>query len=230
MEGSLVAYKVFTNGSVLNASEINDNLMNQSVMVFSNSTARSAALTSPVEGMLTWLEDANRYENYNGSAWVPLGGKVVQVVSEVKTNVFSSSVAGGGTSGAAMSATITPTSASNKVLIMVSASLGSSGALTTSLTVFRDGSALSEITGDAAGSRRRVSTSSYADVSGRAAGNASVVYLDSPGTTSATTYDIRLGHSSTSTQTVFLNRTAADDGLSADFRQASTITLMEVSA
>jgi hypothetical protein len=72
MEGSLVAYKVFTNGSVLNASEINDNLMNQAVMVFSNSTTRAAALTAPVEGMLTWLEDVNRYEYYNG-AWVELG-------------------------------------------------------------------------------------------------------------------------------------------------------------
>ena len=74
MEGSLVAYKVFTNGSVLNASEINDNLMNQSVMVFSNSTARAAALTAPVEGMLTWLQDVNRYEYRDGSgAWVTLG-------------------------------------------------------------------------------------------------------------------------------------------------------------
>ena len=74
MEGSLVAYKVFTNGSVLNASEMNDNLMNQSVMVFSNSTARAAAITSPLEGMLTWLEDVNRYEYRNGSgAWVVLG-------------------------------------------------------------------------------------------------------------------------------------------------------------
>jgi hypothetical protein len=73
MEGSLVAYKVFTNGSVLNASEINDNLMNQSVMVFSNSTARAAALTAPVEGMLTWLQDTNKYEYRNGSgAWVEL--------------------------------------------------------------------------------------------------------------------------------------------------------------
>jgi hypothetical protein len=72
MEGSLVAYKVFTNGSVLNASEINDNLMNQSVMVFSNSTARTAALTAPVEGMLTWLQDTNLYEYYNGSAWAAL--------------------------------------------------------------------------------------------------------------------------------------------------------------
>jgi hypothetical protein len=47
--------------------------MNQSVMVFSNSTARAAALTAPVEGMLTWLEDLNRYEYRNGSgAWVEL--------------------------------------------------------------------------------------------------------------------------------------------------------------
>jgi hypothetical protein len=70
MEGSLVAYKVFTNGSVLNASEINDNLMNQSVIVFSNAAARTAAITSPVEGQITWLEDVDRYETYSGSAWV----------------------------------------------------------------------------------------------------------------------------------------------------------------
>jgi hypothetical protein len=70
MEGSLVAYKVFTNGSVLQASEINDNLMRQSVMVFSNAAARTAALTVPLEGMLTWLEDINAYQSYNGSAWV----------------------------------------------------------------------------------------------------------------------------------------------------------------
>jgi hypothetical protein len=76
MEGSLVAYKVFSNGSVLNASEINDNLMNQSVMVFSNSAARSAAITSPLEGMLTYLEDTDTYESYISSSWVsaiPMG-------------------------------------------------------------------------------------------------------------------------------------------------------------
>jgi hypothetical protein len=72
MEGSLVAYKVFTNGSVLQASEINDNLMRQSVMVFSNAAARSAALTVPLEGMITWLEDVNAHQYYNGSAWVAL--------------------------------------------------------------------------------------------------------------------------------------------------------------
>jgi hypothetical protein len=93
MEGSLVAYKVFTNGSVLNASEINDNLMNQSVMVFSNSTARAAALTAPIEGMLTWLEDVNRYENYNGSNWVALGNSgLVLVATATPTAVSSVSI------------------------------------------------------------------------------------------------------------------------------------------
>ena len=67
-----MAYKVFTNGSVLNASEVNDNLMNQAVITFSNSAARASAITSPIEGQLTWLEDVNRYEFYNGTAWVPL--------------------------------------------------------------------------------------------------------------------------------------------------------------
>jgi hypothetical protein len=76
MEGSLVAYKVFSNGSVLNASEINDNLMNQSVMVFSNAAARTAAITSPVEGMVTFLEDQdlnNAIQVYDGSSYKPLG-------------------------------------------------------------------------------------------------------------------------------------------------------------
>ena len=67
-----MAYKTFSNGDVLNASEINDNLMNQSVMVFSGTSARSAALPSPLEGMLTYREDTHDYEAWDGSAWVPV--------------------------------------------------------------------------------------------------------------------------------------------------------------
>jgi hypothetical protein len=93
-----MAYKVFTNGSVLNASEINDNLMRQSVMVFSNAAARTSAIASPVEGMLTWLEDVNRYEFYNGTAWVTYNTGLVQLATQTFTgvstvsfnNVFSS--------------------------------------------------------------------------------------------------------------------------------------------
>jgi hypothetical protein len=68
-----MAYKVFSNGSVLQASELNTFLMNQSVIVFSNATARSSALTSPIEGMVTYLEDTNSLNVYNGTAWAPVG-------------------------------------------------------------------------------------------------------------------------------------------------------------
>ena len=67
-----MAYKVFTNGSVLNASDINDNLMNQMIMVFSNSTSRAAALTSPTAGMLTYLLDTSSFEYFNGTSFVSL--------------------------------------------------------------------------------------------------------------------------------------------------------------
>jgi hypothetical protein len=97
MEGSLVAYKVFTNGSVLQASELNENLMQQSIAVFSNAAARTSAITSPVEGQLTYLEDVNRYESYNGTSWgSPFGLTHIStttasaVASVVVNNAFSS--------------------------------------------------------------------------------------------------------------------------------------------
>jgi hypothetical protein len=98
MEGSLVAYKVFTNGSTLQASEINENLMRQATAVFSNAAARTAAITSPVEGQMTYLEDSNRFAFWNGSEWSsPFG--LTQIVNQTigsavtsvtLTNVFSS--------------------------------------------------------------------------------------------------------------------------------------------
>jgi hypothetical protein len=46
--------------------------MNQSVIVFSNSSTRASALTAPTEGMLTFLEDTNTFQFYNGTAWQDL--------------------------------------------------------------------------------------------------------------------------------------------------------------
>ena len=71
-----MAFKVFANGFALNASELNTYLMNQSVMVFANAAARTAAFT-PTEGMVTYLEDTNALEVYNGTAWVAVGQDTV---------------------------------------------------------------------------------------------------------------------------------------------------------
>ena len=93
-----MAFKVFTNGSTLQASEVNDNLMRQAVSTFTNAAARTAAITAPSEGMLTYLEDVDRYDHWNSGAWVsPFGltkiaSQTFSAVSSVSfNNVFSSS-------------------------------------------------------------------------------------------------------------------------------------------
>lgn len=68
-----MSYKTFVNGFPLNASELNEYLMSQVVAVFVDSTARTAAIETPLEGQLTYLSGTNSYEFYNGSAWVALG-------------------------------------------------------------------------------------------------------------------------------------------------------------
>jgi hypothetical protein len=224
MEGSLVAYKVFTNGSVLNASEINDNLMNQSVMVFSNSTTRAAALTAPVEGMLTWLEDVNRYEYRNGSgAWVPLGdSKILQVVSTTKTDTFTTTSATF-TDVTGLAATITPTSTSSKILIMLDyGTVDGSTSIILIGDVTRGGTPVG--VGDAAGSRVQAGWSVLTET---ALNPLSVAYsyLDSPNTTSATTYQARIRRNA---GTIYVNRTNNDTDNSQFGRSVSTITLMEV--
>jgi hypothetical protein len=81
-----MAYKVFENGYPLPASDLNNYLMNQAVMVFASSTDRSSSLTAPVEGMLTWLQDSNKYQYYTGSAWADLIASSAQAISDKTAN------------------------------------------------------------------------------------------------------------------------------------------------
>ena len=64
-------YKLFNSGDVLTAAQVNTYLMEQTVMVFDDAAARTAALSGVVsEGMISYLKDTNAVEVYNGSAWV----------------------------------------------------------------------------------------------------------------------------------------------------------------
>jgi len=215
MEGSLVAYKVFTNGSVLQASEINDNLMRQSVMVFSNTAARTAAITSPIEGMVTYLEDSDLISIYESGAWrtslSPRGG-IIQVVQGERTGVVQST--SGTFADTLLTATITPKSASNKILAIVSqpyALIATSNQSQAEFALFRGATNLQisrvEITAGLGASSLLVNT-----------GSLTMTRLDSPATTSATTYKTQFRH-------VVGTRIEAQPG-----NFPSTITLLEVSA
>lgn len=93
-----MAYKVFANGFPLTASELNTYLMNQSVMVFANAAARSAALTSPTEGMTTYLEDTNKIEVWTGAAWSDINDNTAAIPKSTVTTAGDLIIADGNAS------------------------------------------------------------------------------------------------------------------------------------
>lgn len=80
-----MAYKVFANGNPLLASEINDNLMQQVIAVFTSSSSRDATLTSPVEGQFVYLSDTGVLTYYDGSAWADFGDAAPGVSQQTGT-------------------------------------------------------------------------------------------------------------------------------------------------
>jgi hypothetical protein len=62
-------FKLFQNGQVLLASEVNTLMMEQQIMVFAGTAARGSAIASPSEGMFTFLKDTDTLTYYDGSDW-----------------------------------------------------------------------------------------------------------------------------------------------------------------
>jgi hypothetical protein len=68
-------YKLFNTGDVLTAAQVNTYLNEQTVMVFADSAARTTALSGVLaEGMVSYLQDTDSVEVYNGTAFVSVGG------------------------------------------------------------------------------------------------------------------------------------------------------------
>ena len=88
-------YKLFNTGDVLTAAQVNTYLQEQAVMRFANSTARTTALSGVLaEGMVSYLDDTNAMEVYNGSAWVGVGSS-----GDIEGVTAGTGISGGGTSG-----------------------------------------------------------------------------------------------------------------------------------
>lgn len=66
-------FKTFVAGQVLGASDVNNYLMQQSLMVFSNLAAGTASIGTAVsEGMHLYDLSTNIISAYDGSTWVPI--------------------------------------------------------------------------------------------------------------------------------------------------------------
>jgi len=154
-----------------------------------------------------------------------IGSNVVQTV---KTDTYAVSLAQGAQSGdvTGLTAAITPTSDTSKVLVFVTLSMGQTVNL--QATLFRDGSATSFI-GDAANNRERISVAISEDIP-RGISTVNMVFLDSPATTSSVTYSVRISHQSDSSRTLYVNRSVDDSNVAGVPRSASSITAIEVAA
>jgi len=156
--------------------------------------------------------------------------RVLQVVQTVKTDTFSTAsttyvdVTG-------MSATITPSATSNKVLVIVQTAVSCAGDGAASAYLQLTGGNAGTYIGDAASNRVRTAyglNGTSVNISGLTY-SASIIYLDSPSTTSATTYKLQARNASGALG-MNINRSYTDTDSVAFPRTASSITVMEISA
>jgi len=163
-----------------------------------------------------------------------VGGKILQVISTVKSDTFSTS-SSSWTLATGMSVAITPSSSSNKILVILDAKIGAGhedAAFAGRLLRDKGGSDVSAIFyGNAASNRTQASFGTS-----RQSGNAGydvlqdrqAIFLDSPNTTSQVSYKLQVVCNNS--RDVYVNRTHDDSDDDDTPRTASSITVLEVSA
>ena len=220
----------FTIGDVLTAA--NTNLLTNAPPVFSGTATRDAAFGGAgektlAEGQLCYLEDSNIVQYYDGAAWAtvgPIASKIAQVVSTFKSDTFTSA-SSSFADVTGLSVSITPTLDTSKVLVFAQVDgADDTGVSSGFVRLARDSTGID--IGDAAASRTRASGQFSSGFNG-ALGTLTYVYLDSPATTSATTYKVQV---QTTSGTIYINRSKDDTNNSNYARGASTITVMEILA
>ena len=166
---------------------------------------------------------------YFPSAVTAVSSAVVQVKSTTLTTTFSGTASlGTFLDITGLTISITPTSASNKILVFAEVAASTASGVGTVTAILTGGNCAS-YRGDADQTRQRAAVSQTYPLD-RAPCTIPLQYLDSPATTSATVYGVGLnyGNNSGATDTVYCNRGYTDTNNTYTVRTASTITVMEV--
>jgi len=222
---------LFVAAEVLTAADMNLSA-GTGVPVFSNSTTRDAGFGGAgekvlAEGQLCYLSDSNIVQYYSGAAWATVGpttSKIAQVVSTSLTSTFSTASTSF-TDITGLSVSITPTLNTSKIMVWVNLQSSVSADISVMFQLVRTSTAID--IGDTAGSRTRASFAMLQDNTVLQQGNFGLNFLDSPATTSATTYKMQMF---TNSGTAYINRTGLDNDAATRPRTASNITVMEVLA
>jgi hypothetical protein len=179
---------------------------------------------------ISYINNNSLASGVPGTSKLP-AGSVLQVVSATKTDTFSTgSQSPNWVDITGLSVNITPTNSSNRIFIQAYISIGSSAAQLQYFRIVRNSTAI--CIGDAAGSRVQSTFAWYygnGDTTSHI-GAIPITFVDSPATTSATTYKVQMC-TQNSGGTSYVNRNNADsDSVIFGTRTASTITVMEIAA
>jgi hypothetical protein len=220
------AVPLYASGQVLDAARLN--LTNSGIPVFSGTATRDAAFGGSgekilAEGQVVYLEDTDALQYYSGTSFVAVAtpSGVIQVKSTSKTDTFTLSSATF-TDITGLSVSITPTSATNKILVMVSVNTGGAGNV--HMRLMRDSTAIG--IADTSGSRIRTTLAQQANYDANMITSGAANFLDSPATTSATTYKLQISGPAAAQTTI--NRTTNNNDNTSTANTISTITVMEV--
>ena len=157
-------------------------------------------------------------------------GGIVQVVQTIKTDAWSQSTTNQTFYNPTnFSRTITPTTNTNKILLIAACafSIETNYEMGAKFTRTVGGVEAEVFRADADGSRTRAYMSDRTN-SGADYCPITMIYLDSPNTTSEITYKVQIGAEASSE--VYLNRHHGDSNAAGDFRGSSNIICMEVVA
>jgi hypothetical protein len=160
-------------------------------------------------------------------------GSILQVVSTNKTDTFTSAANSTWTDITGMSVSITPTSSTSKIMIVVSMfgviwQQGFNGCI---LSLLRGATFIGG--GNAAGSRSQVIGTTVSPGYSTSQIDCGVqyhlTYIDSPATTSATTYKLQF-YQDAPANPIYVNRGRADTDITVYPRTSSSIIVMEIAA
>lgn len=178
--------------------------------------------TAPYEGQMIYETDTDLLAIWNGSSWryvaatTPTNGTVLQIVSS-QTTTASATTSTAYVDATNVNATIAPRSASSKVLVIAAIGTGHAEGTGGFLRLLRGSTVV--------GADPQVWFYTGSTNSLYSGAQSTFVYLDSPATTSSTTYKIQ--YRAENASGVSINRAYSN---AAGQVMASTMTLMEIAA
>ena len=181
-----------------------------------NSSASSDGITLSSDGKVTFPNTST--------------GKVLQIVSTTKTDTASySNATQSYWNNTDFKVTITPSSASNKILITAVVMVGVDSQQSLYAQLRKDGTVL--VQGDAGESNQGRGNYHHSySTSAEAPMPVIISYLDTAGNTNQRYYNLAFSHTSGLTRTMYLNRGSSNSNDYNKGRSTSTITAMEIAA